>query len=82
LADEDDWVRLNCAGSITLFGADAKRAIPELQACLESKDDDLKAAAQQAIQKIESAQPEQAARTAHADAIKQIQAFIKKSMPE
>lgn len=76
LKDEDDWVRLNAAGSIALFGAKAKSALPVLKACLESKDKNLKTRAQDAIDKIEAAKEDEASDREHAAASERIRKFI------
>jgi hypothetical protein len=77
LKDEDDWVRLNAAGSIPLFGAKAKTALPALKECLDSKDEGLKASAQQAIESIESAEADEAADRKHAESLERIEKFIR-----
>ncbi|HEX5102948.1 MAG TPA: HEAT repeat domain-containing protein [Pirellulaceae bacterium] len=76
LADEDDWVRLNAAGSIPLFGTKAKSALPALKGCLERKDEGLKTRAQKAIETIESAQEDAAADRAHAETMERIKKFV------
>lgn len=76
LKDEDDWVRLNAAGSIPLFGAKAKSALPALKECLERKDEGLKASAQKAIETIESAKEDQEADKRHAESLDRIKRFI------
>src|SRR5262245_14465128 len=48
LADDDDWVRQNAAGSIGLFGRQAKSAIPALKNCLTRANANLRAAADRA----------------------------------
>ena len=76
LKDEDNWVRLNAAGSIGLFGAKAKSAIPALKECLERKDDGLKTSAQKAIETIEAAEADLAATQKQAEAIERIAKFV------
>jgi hypothetical protein len=76
LKDEDDWVRLNAAGSIPLFGAKAKSALPALKKCLESKDEGLKTSAQKAIESIESAQADPEADQKRAAELDRIRKFI------
>jgi hypothetical protein len=76
LADENDWVRLNAAGAVTLFGAQAKIAIPALKGCLERKDEGLKTTAQKSIETIEAAPDRTAAAKEHAEAIAKIEAFV------
>lgn len=76
LKDEDDWVRLNAAGSIALFGAKAKSALPALKACLESKDKNLQTSAQKSIDAIEAAKEDAAADREQAAASERIRKFI------
>jgi hypothetical protein len=76
LTDDMDWVRLNAAGSIALFGAKAKSALPALKACLERKDEGLQTAAKKAIETIESAEEDAAADRAHAEASERIRKFV------
>jgi HEAT repeat protein len=76
LKDDDDWVRLNAAGSISLFGAKAKSALPALQECLESKDEGLKTSAQKAIDAIQAAKEDAAAERQHADTAEKIKKFV------
>lgn len=76
LKDEDDWVRLNAAGSIPLFGAKAKSALPALKECLQREDKGLKASAQKAIETIESAKEDVAAQHQHAETTERIKKFI------
>jgi hypothetical protein len=76
LTDDEDWVRLNAAGSIALFGAKAKSALPALKACLERKDEGLQTSAQKAIETIESAEEDATADRAHAAANERIRKFV------
>jgi hypothetical protein len=76
LKDDDDWVRLNAAGCIALFGAKARSALPALKECLESKDENLKTSAQNAIDAIESAKEDAAAEREHVEASERIRKFI------
>jgi hypothetical protein len=76
LKDDDDWVRLSAAGSIPLFGAKAKSAIPALKSCLESKDENLKTRAQEAINTIEAAQEDAVGEREHAAASERISKFV------
>jgi hypothetical protein len=76
LADDKDWVRLNAAGAIVLFGAKAKPALPALKACLERKDEGLKTRAAESIEKIEAAQPDPEREREHAAAVAKIKAFV------
>jgi hypothetical protein len=76
LTDDVDWVRLNAAGSIPLFGAKAKSALPALKACLERKDEGLKTSAQKAIESIEMATVDQVAEQKYAAELDRIEKFI------
>jgi hypothetical protein len=76
LADKENWVRLNAAGAIPLFGQHAKSALPALKACLESDDKGLKEAAQRGIEKIEAAPDPAAADKEYQAAVARIQKFV------
>lgn len=76
LADDNDWVRLNAAGAITLFGPAAKAALPALKACLERKDENLKKRAAESIAAIEAVADRAAAEREHAAAVKKIDEFV------
>jgi hypothetical protein len=76
LADDQDWVRLNAAGAIVLFGAKAKPALPALKACLERDDESLKKRAKESIDTIEAAQAESQREREHAAAVAKIKEFI------
>lgn len=76
LADKEDWVRLNAAGSVSLFGSQAKTAIPALKDCLERPDENLKSAARKAIETIESAPDRTKEAEAHAEGLKAIKEFL------
>lgn len=76
LTDDKDWVRLNAAGALPLFGAQAKSALPALKACLERPDKGLQERAAESIKTIEAAEPDEAAEQAHAEALAKIKQFI------
>ncbi len=76
LADDSDWVRSNAAGSIGLFGSQAKSAIPALKDCLDRADANLRAAVKSAIETIEAAPDRTAEAKAHAAGLERIRAFI------
>lgn len=78
LADEDDWVRLNAAGCIELFGAQARPALPALKDCLERNDEGLKTTAKKAIETIEAAPDRTAAERDHAAAVAKINEFVRR----
>lgn len=75
LSDSDNWVRLCAAGAIKQFGARAKAALPLLQQCAKSDDEQLKKAAADAIAVIESAKEDDAAAKEHVEAVKKIAEF-------
>ncbi len=56
LDDSDNWVRLNAAGSLPLFGKKAAPHLPALRECLVAGDKGLKERAQAAIVEIEQAE--------------------------
>jgi hypothetical protein len=76
LADDSDWVRLNAAGAIVLFGDKAKPALPALKACLERKDEGLKTRAKESIEAIESAKADPEREREYAAAVAKIKEFI------
>ncbi len=81
LADDDDWVRLNAAGSVALFGAKAKSALPALNACLERKNEGLKERATESIATIEAAKADPDREREHATAVAKIKEFIAGQKP-
>jgi len=81
LADDSDWVRLNGAGAIALFGAKAKSALPALKACLERPDEGLKQRARESIATIEAAKDDPAAEKAYREAVEKINKFIAENQP-
>jgi HEAT repeat protein len=81
LADDNDWVRLNAAGSIGLFGRQAKSSIPALKKCLDRPDENLKSAAKTAIETIEAAPDRTEEAKARAGGLKKIKDFIAEHKP-
>lgn len=61
LKDEDDWVRLNAAGALAVFGAKARTALDPLRDAAKSEDKGLKQTAEKTIATVEAAneQPEE-----------------------
>jgi len=53
LSDKDNWVRLNAAGALAVFGKKATPLVPKLRQSLTSGDKRLAEAAQRTIAKIE-----------------------------
>ncbi len=81
LVDDSDWVRLNGAGAVALFGAKAKSALPALKACLERPDENLKQRARETIATIEAAKEDAAGEKAFREAVDKINAFIAENKP-
>jgi hypothetical protein len=81
LTDDSDWVRLNGAGAVALFGAKAKSALPALRACLERPDENLKQRARETIAAIEAAKDDPAAEKAYREAVEKINKFIAANQP-
>jgi HEAT repeat protein len=75
LDDPDNWVRLNAAGSIPLFGKKAEPALPALRRALTSDDKSLKERAQESIEKIQKAEDQAAAEKEHQRLLEQIERF-------
>jgi HEAT repeat protein len=76
LKDDDDWVRLNAAGAVPLFGVKGRSALPALKDCLQRDDEGLKASAGKAIEAIESAEEDPSADRRHAEATVRIEKFV------
>jgi hypothetical protein len=76
LADEDNWVRLNAAGVLPLFGRSARPALPLLRAALATQDAPLKEQVQKSIEAIEKAEDRAAAERAHQEQLERIQRFL------
>ena len=72
LDDKDNWVRLNAAGAITLFGKKAEPALPALRRAMTSDDKQLKERAQESISRIEKAEDHPDAERAHQRQMEQI----------
>jgi hypothetical protein len=82
LKDDDNWVRLNAAGAISMFGHPARSAIPLLKDCQERGDEQLQKRAAESIEKIEAAQPNVAEEAAHREAVAAIERFIAEKQPQ
>ena len=81
LVDEDDWVRLNAAGSISQFGSQAKSALPALKDCLARRDANLRTAAESAIKEIDAAPDRTEETKQHAAGLKKIKDFLAEHKP-
>jgi hypothetical protein len=75
LDDKNDWVRLNAAGAIKVFGPRAKPYIPTLRKCAESDDKQLATRAQEAIDEIASAKDDTEAQKEQKEALERIRRF-------
>jgi hypothetical protein len=76
LDDSDNWVRLNAAGSLPLFGKKASPHLPALRECLVSEDQGLKERAQAAIVEIEQAEDKSKDEKEYAASQKKIAEFL------
>jgi hypothetical protein len=81
LGDDDDWVRLNAASSISQFGRQASSAVPALKECLKRDDKNLQERAQKAIEEIEAAPDTSEKQREHAAALERIERFIAEGQP-
>ena len=84
LDDSDNWVRLNAAGSLPLFGKKAAPYLPALRECLVSDDQSLKKGAQAAIEEIEKAGDKTLEEQEYAAGLKKIAEFLdaRKKLPK
>jgi hypothetical protein len=75
LEDEDNWVRLNAAGALAVFGKKAKSVVPALRACSTTDDERLKAHAQKVIEEIGRAEDTSMAERKHREILRRISRF-------
>ena len=75
LKDEDNWVRLNAAGALVVFGKKAESALPTLRDMLSTEDKQLKARIAKTIEKIQQAKDATAAEQAYNSTQKMICEF-------
>ncbi len=75
LEDDDDWVRLNAAGALAVFGKKAESMLPALWACLGTDDQQLKARVEETIEKIERAKDTATAEAEHREILNRIGQF-------
>jgi len=76
LDDDDDWVRLNAAGVIELFGPKAQVGADALKKCLESDNDELRGRAQKTLDQIDLADDNSKDEMRHQNLQKEITKFI------
>ncbi|HEY3962960.1 MAG TPA: HEAT repeat domain-containing protein, partial [Planctomycetaceae bacterium] len=76
LRNDDDWVRLNAAGALEVFGAKAKSALSDLRKATQSEDARLKEAAEKAIHAVTAAADTSEAERQHKAAIAEIDKFL------
>jgi len=78
LKDEDEWVRLNAVGALSLFGEKARSAIPALRECSKTANETLNKRIEKSIQEIENAKNKTGLEKRHAKLLSQIATFVKK----
>jgi hypothetical protein len=77
LDDDEDWVQLNAAGAISVFGPKAKDGVEALKRCLESDNANLRERAQETLNQIDSAEENTEDEIRHQNLLKDIAEFIK-----
>lgn len=77
LKDPDDWVKLNAAGVLPLFGKPAQSALPALRELVNAKDENLRQRARESIEKIEQALPDPAAERQYQKTIDLLARFLR-----
>ncbi len=76
LNDKVDWVRLNAAGSLAVFGKKAESVLPTLRETLGTQDKQLKATVERTIKEIQQAKDNAAAEEEHRTILKKIREFL------
>jgi hypothetical protein len=79
LKDPDDWVKLNAAGVLSMFGKPAQTALPALRELINAKDENLRQRAQESIQKIEQANADDTAEREYRRTMDRIERFLVRS---
>ena len=77
LKDEDQWVRLNAAGALGVFGRKAQSAIPALKECSKTADERLQKRIEQLVQQIEGAEDKTDLEKRHSKLLAKIGEFVK-----
>lgn len=75
LKDEDDWVRLNAAGALAVFGKKAESVLPTLREMLSTQDKQLKARIEKTVEEIQHAKDTTAAEEEHRTIRRKIREF-------
>lgn len=75
LKDEDEWVRLNAAGVLAVFGKKAESVLPTLHEMLSTEDKQLKASIEKTIEAIRKAKDTAATEQEHDTIMKRIREF-------
>jgi hypothetical protein len=75
LDDDDNWVKLNAAGALSLFTGLADEVIQQLQA-VKTDDEQLQMRIAKSIEVLQNAQLDEAARREHQQQLESIHAFI------
>ncbi|UCC21842.1 MAG: HEAT repeat domain-containing protein [Planctomycetota bacterium] len=76
LNDKDDWVRLNAAGALSVFGRKAQSILPSLRECLKTDNEELRKRVEQTIQAIENAKDTTDAEKEHGILLAEITKFV------
>jgi HEAT repeats len=77
LSDKENWIRLNAAGALAVFGKTAESALPALNKALDTNDKNLKTRIQETIERIEKAEDNTAAEKEHQKILLNISQFRK-----
>jgi len=76
LDDPDNWVRLNVAGALSVFGRKAEPLLPALRKHLDTTDKQLKASLERTIHTIETAKADPASEREHRAQLDKIARFL------
>ena len=77
LNDDDDWVKLNAAGALSLFTGMADEVIEKLQG-VKSDNEQLQKRIQKSVEWLQNAPPDEAARKEYQQSLASIHAFVAK----
>jgi hypothetical protein len=81
LDDPDNWVRLNAAGALSVFGKKAEPLLPTLRKHLDTADKQLKTRLQETIRAIEQSKDDPAAEREHRAMLEKIARFVRSVKP-